>query len=163
MGYTRMAIEGRSTTPYEDVRDQDGKSIGRLGFAINYRRQDRETGEWYDWHTEWGYLRFTRESRSQQLAEGWTKAGVNFYCEGTGVLSSAYISRDGDARSNWSIMDPIHLYEQPYFKRSDYDGSDRRGRNAPEFKEVPPQAQSYGQDYPSTNDGPVEEGETLPW
>jgi len=100
----RVMLIGRLTRDPEVRTFSNGGKVAKLGFAVNNRKKNQQTGEWEDEPVFLDIDAFNRETRKlADLAEQYLKRGHQAYIEGHLVLDQ-WTDKDGQKRSKLKVV-----------------------------------------------------------
>ncbi|MFC1678860.1 single-stranded DNA-binding protein [Elusimicrobiota bacterium] len=102
----KVMLIGRLTRDPEIKEFDNGGKVANIGFAVNNRRKDQESGEWADTPVWLDLKAFSNPSGGRQLAdlaEKYLTKGQQIYVEGHLVLNEWIAKEDGQKRSRLVI------------------------------------------------------------
>lgn len=129
----RVMLIGRLTRDPEIKTFSNGGKVANIGFAVNNRRKNQETGQWEDVPVWVDLKAFNRETgrKLADLAEQFLRKGQQVYIEGHLVLEEWAGKEDGKKQSKMRVVvDDMQFLE----KREDGGG-----RAAPQSANAPAQ------------------------
>lgn len=126
----KVTLIGRLTRDPEVHAFDNGGKVANIGFAVNNRRKNPQTGQWEDVPV-WVELKaFNRDSgrKLADLAEQHLRKGHQVYIEGRLSLDEWVGKEDGKKRSKtWVNVDEIQFLE----KKEGEDAAKTPGHEAP--------------------------------
>lgn len=137
----KVMLIGRLTRDPEMRTFSNGGKLATIGFAVNHRKKNQQTGEWEEQPVFVDVKAFNREKGRQlaDLVEQYLHKGNQAYIEGHLQLEQ-WTSQDGQKRSKLTvILDDLQFLEP----RGDRgagggDSGNRYSRSAPPRKDAPP-------------------------
>jgi single-strand DNA-binding protein len=135
----KVTLIGRLTRDPEVKTFSNGGKVANIGFAVNNRRKNQQTGQWEDVPVWVDLKAFNRESgrKLADLAEQYLRKGQQVYVEGHLVLEEWEGKEDGKKQSKMRVVvDDLQFLE----KRED------GGRTAPSTQNFPTKTAEVGGD-----------------
>jgi len=114
----KVMLIGRLTRDPEIKEFGNGGKVANIGFAVNKRRKNKDTGQWEETPVWLDLKAFSGQTgrKLADLAEKYLKKGQQIYVEGHLNLDEWNDKKDGSKRSKLNIIvDDIQFVE----KRSD--------------------------------------------
>jgi single-strand DNA-binding protein len=134
----KVMLIGRLTRDPEVRTFSNGGKVAKLGFAVNNRKKNQQTGEWEDEPVFLDVDAFNRETRKlADLAEQYLGRGHQVYIEGHLVLDQ-WTDTNGQKRSKLKVVAHEFQFLEP--KADGGQGAGSRG-SAPAAARAP--ARSY--------------------
>ena len=101
----KVMLIGRLTRDPETRTFSNGGKVAKIGFAVNNRKKNQQTGEWEDDPCFLDVEAFNRETgrKFADLVEQYLKKGTQVYIEGNLVLDQ-WTDKDGQKRSKLKIV-----------------------------------------------------------
>lgn len=103
----KVMLIGRLTRDPEVRTFSNGGKVANIGFAVNNRKKNQQTGQWEDDPVFLDIEAFNRQAGARQLAdlvEQHFKKGAQFYIEGHLRLDQWQDKNDGSKRSKLKIV-----------------------------------------------------------
>lgn len=131
----KVMLIGRLTRDPEIRTFANGGKVASIGFAVNNRKKNQQTGEWEDVPVFVDVKAFNREKGRQMadLVEQYLHKGNQVYFEGHLQLDQ-WTSQDGQKRSKLLIILDDMQFLEPRGDRGPSDGSNRYARSVPARK-----------------------------
>jgi single-strand DNA-binding protein len=142
----KVMLIGRLTRDPEVRTFSNGGKVAKIGFAVNNRRKNQQTGQWEDEPVFLDIDAFNRETgrKLADLVEQYLRKGHQAYIEGNLVLDQ-WTDKDGQKRSKLKIVLQDVQFLEP--RSSDGgDGGSRAPRAASSPRRAEPAASSGGHD-----------------
>lgn len=111
----KVMLIGRLTRDPEIKTFSNGGKVAAIGFAVNNRRKNQQTGEWEDVPVWVDLKAFNRESgrKLADLAEQYLRKGQQVYFEGHLVLEEWTGKEDGKKQSKMKVyVDDMQFLEK---------------------------------------------------
>src|SRR5579871_908755 len=134
----KVMLIGRLTRDPEVRTFGNGGKVAKIGFAVNNRRKNQQTGQWEDEPVFVDIDAFNRETgrKLADLVEQYLRKGHQAYIEGNLVLDQ-WTDKDGQKRSKLKIVLQDVQFLEP---RSSSDGGEG-GSRAPRASSPPRRAE----------------------
>jgi single-strand DNA-binding protein len=147
----KVMLIGRLTRDPEVRTFSNGGKVAKIGFAVNNRKKNQQTGQWEDDPVFLDIDAFNRETgrKLADLVEQYLKKGHQCYIEGNLVLDQ-WTDKDGQKRSKIKVV-----LQDVQFLEPRADGGASRTSSAPTRK---PAETGYGGGF----DEPEAEGPSRP-
>lgn len=102
----RVTLIGRLTRDPEVKAFANGGKVANIGFAVNNRRKNQQTGQWEDVPVWVDLKAFNRETgrKLADLAEQYLRKGQQVYVEGHLVLEEWEGKEDGKKQSKMKVV-----------------------------------------------------------
>lgn len=156
----KVMLIGRLTRDPEIRSFANGGKVATIGFAVNNRKKNQQTGEWEDQPVFVDVKAFNREKGRQlaDLVEQYLKKGNQVYFEGHLQLDQ-WTSQDGQKRSKLLVIIDDMQFLEPRGDRSGGGGGEgsRYSRSAPPRQAEPVHA-SYEESPPPEEMPPAPRG-----
>jgi single-strand DNA-binding protein len=159
----KVMLIGRLTRDPEERTFSNGGKVANIGFAVNNRKKNQQSGEWEDVPVWLDVKAFNRDSgrKLADLVMNYLRKGSLAYIEGHLVLEEW--EKDGQKRNKLVIhMDDVQFL-QPKGDGSSDSGSRSAPRSATPRPSATVPAGGYGNEdiQPSIDSGPT--GEDIPF
>ncbi len=154
----KVMLIGRLTRDPEVRTFSNGGKVAKLGFAVNNRRKNPQSGEWEDEPVFLDIDAFNRETRKlADLVEQYLKRGHQCYIEGHLVLDQ-WTDKDGQKRSKLKVVMHDVQFLEP---KSDggNGGAPRASTGAPARAPAPAAYPAGGYDEDEPRGGPPSGGQ----
>jgi single-strand DNA-binding protein len=148
----KVMLIGRLTRDPEVRTFSNGGKVAKIGFAVNNRKKNQQTGQWEDDPVFLDIDAFNRENgrKLADLVEQYLKKGHQAYIEGNLVLDQ-WTDKDGQKRSKLKIVMQEVQFLEP---RADGEGGSRAPRaSAPAPRRAEPSYPSGNFDEPEPPGG----------
>ena len=100
----KVLLIGRLTRDPEVRTFSNGGKVAKIGFAVNNRKKNQQTGQWEDEPVFLDIDAFNRETRKlADLVEQYLKRGHQAFIEGHLVLDQ-WVDKDGQKRSKLKVV-----------------------------------------------------------
>jgi single-strand DNA-binding protein len=101
----KVSLIGRLTRDPESKTFSNGGKVCNIGFAVNNRKKNQQSGQWEDVPVWLDLKAFNRETgrKLADLAEQYLKKGQQVYVEGHLVLEE-WTSKDDSAKKNSKLV-----------------------------------------------------------
>jgi single-strand DNA-binding protein len=123
----KVMLIGRLTRDPEVRTFSNGGKVAKIGFAVNNRKKNQQTGQWEDDPVFLDIDAFNRENgrKLADLVEQYLKKGHQAYIEGNLVLDQ-WTDKDGQKRSKIKVV-----LQDLQFLEPKADGAGNEGGRAP--------------------------------
>lgn len=155
----KVLLIGRLTRDPEVRTFANGGKVANMGFAVNNRRKNAQTGQWEDEPVFLDVKAFNRGEGGRQLAdliEQTLHKGNQIFIEGHLVLEEWQDKNDGSKRSKLKIILDNFQYLEP--RADGGEGGNRAPRMAPAARRpagTPPPADSFSEPEPDAFEPPA--------
>jgi len=158
----KVMLIGRLTRDPETRTFANGGKVANIGFAVNNRRKNQQTGEWEDEPVFLDIKAFNRDTgrKFADLVEQYLRKGQQVYIEGRLTLDQ-WTSQDGQKQSKLRIILEDFQFLEPRREEGMGEGGSRAPRPASKPAAAPP---AYDESAPEPLDphpGPADE--TIPF
>ena len=152
----KVMLIGRLTRDPEVRTFSNGGKVAKIGFAVNNRKKNQQTGQWEDDPVFLDIDAFNRETgrKLADLVEQYLRKGNQVYIEGNLVLDQ-WTDKDGQKRSKLKIVLQDLQFLEPKSDGAAADGASRAPRaSAPAAPRKAEPSYSNGSGFDEPEPGP---------
>jgi single-strand DNA-binding protein len=148
----KVMLIGRLTRDPEVRVFANGGKVANIGFAVNNRRKNQQTGEWEDEPVFIDIKAFNRETgrKLADTVEQYMRKGAQFYIEGR-LTFEQWTGQDGQKQSKLKVIMEDFQFLEP---RAD-GGAGPRSGGAPRSTAAPAPMDGYGEPEPEFSPPPA--------
>jgi len=161
----KVMLIGRLTRDPEVRTFNNGGKVAKIGFAVNNRKKNQQTGEWEEDPVYLDIDAFNRETgrKLADLVEQYLKKGTQVYIEGNLVLDQ-WTDKDGQKRQKLKVvMQDMQFLDGKRDGMGGEEGGGGLARGAPRQAPPPRRAEpSYGSSNGRDDYGSDESGAEAP-